>query len=59
MLFDLFQLPDILNPDYMRGYADGYEMARLEVIERVKSMEALSVATGTATNKENKNEHKS
>jgi len=54
MLFDLFQPPDILNPDYMRGYVDGYEMARLEVIERVKSMEPLSVATGTATNKEEK-----
>jgi len=38
---------DHLNPEYMRGYVDGYEMARLEIIRRVKEMESLSDCTAT------------
>ena len=48
MMFIPYQIPDYLNPDYMRGYTDGYEMARLEMIERIKSMESLQTTSGTA-----------
>ena len=47
-MFEPFQIPDILNRDYMRGYADGYENARLEAIERVKAMELRLTETATA-----------
>lgn len=47
-MFTPFELPDYLNPEYMRGYVDGYEMARQEIIRRVKEMESLQTTSGTA-----------
>ncbi len=43
-----YSLPDYLNPDFMRGYIEGYEAAKVDVHKALEKMKAVSDCTGTA-----------
>jgi len=53
-----YTLPDHLNPDFMRGYVEGYEACKVDVLRDVSRLEAVSTVTGTAEYKSEIVEHK-
>ena len=45
-----FNLPDHLNPDFMRGYVEGYEAAEVDVLKEIENLRAVSECTSTVSN---------
>ena len=48
-MFAPYNIPDHLNKDYMRGYEDGYEACRVDMLKQINKLKAVAECTGTVS----------
>ena len=48
MMFPPYKLPNNMNPDYMRGFIEGFEACRYEIKDYIDLIKPFHTETGTA-----------